>query len=136
LYDLQKVMGWWLKRSEKLDQNFQAGSTGSNKLTSFKDQQNEGAGLPFLFSDYLEMLDLAGLQFDTGKKNSIHTSAPPILQQVSMDARTMLDFLLMKPEPQFRALGYVDQLRGMARSLGMKFFHGVGLARRLWPERI
>jgi REP element-mobilizing transposase RayT len=111
-------------------------SPGSNKLKPFKDPPNEGTGLPFLFRDYLELVDWAGRYSKSGKKGSIPTSVPPILQRVSMDARAVLDFLLKKPEPQFRALGSLDQLRGMAHSLGMKFFHGVGLARRLWPERI
>ena len=103
-------------------------------LLGFVGNRSEPPGLPFRLENYLELLDWAGRSMQSGKKGHIPTQALPILQRLSMNPETVLEYLVKKPDLCFSALGPAHRLREFAHSVGAKFVHGVGLAERLWPK--
>jgi putative transposase len=92
--------------------------------------------LPYALRDYLELVDWAGRQVRPDKRGVIDAQLPNILQRLSMDDATVLDYLSTKHDLPLRALGSVERLRAMAESVGLKFLHGMQLGKRLCAVRV
>jgi len=50
-------------------------------------QQEQIKGLPFRFTDYLELVDLTGRIIREGKRGSIDVSLTPILQRIGLSSK-------------------------------------------------
>jgi len=103
-------------------------------LKPFSEGGDQNTCLPFKLKDYLELVDWAGRQIHKNKKGHIPKTTPAILQRLAIDSVVVLDYLEQKPEVPVRALGSANQLRSMARSVGLKFLRGVSLGKQLFPE--
>jgi REP element-mobilizing transposase RayT len=90
--------------------------------------------IPLGLTEYLELLDWAGRALVDGKSGKIKNSEPAILDRLSINPSAMVDFLTIRPELPIRALGSVEKLRTMACSVGLKYLHGVSLAKRLFAN--
>ena len=105
---------------------------GASSLLGFVGSQDQSS-LPFRLARYLELVDWAGRKMQSGKGDHIAAQEPPILQRLSMKPDVVLEYLSSNPALRFSALGSVHRLRRFARSVGVKFLHGVALAQRLCP---
>lgn len=103
-------------------------------LLGFSDQVDDG--IPFLFSDYLELVDWAGRVVKNGKRGHITATQPPILARLGMIAGPLVDYLTKPEQHGHGALGPVAKLKAFARSVGRKFVKGQSFARLLCPERV
>ena len=84
--------------------------------------------------DYLELVDWAGRHMRAKQTGHIVATTPPILLRLALDPPQVMDFLNSQSDLPVRALGTPEQLRRLARSVGLKFLHGVTLAKRLSPN--
>jgi putative transposase len=105
----------------------------NSPLLGFADQVDDG--LPFSFTDYLELVDWAGRVVRGGKRSRIPATEPPILKRLGMTSGPLTDYLTKAERQQHGALGPVAKLQAFARSVGRKFVKGQSFARLLCPER-
>ena len=102
-------------------------------LTFTHDLSEQNAiALPFELPDYLEMVDWAGRAMLPDKRGNIESSLPPILERLSLQHNALLKYLGNARDEPLRALGSATQLRAMAKSLGMKFLHGMNWSKQLY----
>ncbi len=81
-------------------------------------------GLPFVFSDYLELLDWTGRALRDDKRGHIPQNTPPILQRLHIEPKAWL-ILSRGFEAQFRHLaGRPDTLQDACRLLGQHWAWG------------
>jgi hypothetical protein len=87
--------------------------------------------IPFLFSDYLELVDWTGRAIRSDKRGAIDRRLPPIMQRLDVDAAVWQ--VAMRPSGNVfgRALGQLDHMRLHARSLGQSCIRGLRQADRL-----
>jgi len=104
----------------------------NNHLRAFSDIADDHQGIPYKLKDYLELVDWAGRAVRQGKRGFIAHETPPILARLSMDPSEMAHFLITKQDYP-RAIGPVEKMQDLARSLGGHFFKGTAVSRRLWP---
>jgi REP element-mobilizing transposase RayT len=103
-----------------------------NCLRPFSGSADEAEGIPFTFSNYLELVDWAGRVVRSGKQGAISDNLPPILIRLSMNPSELAKFLINKQDFP-RAIGPIEHMRCMAKSLGGHFFKGAAIAKWLCP---
>ena len=106
----------------------------SHPLMAFQDQDQADNAIPYRHHDYLQLVDWAGRVIRADQTGAIAESEPPILERLGMDAGPLMKYLANKQPVPVNALGPTSRLRDLAVGLGMKFIHGVSLARQLYPE--
>jgi hypothetical protein len=104
----------------------------SNLLRKFSGTTDDRLGIPYELKDYLQLLDWAGRAVLQGKRGNISPSVPPILNRLSIYPDEMLHFLANRQDYP-KAIGAVEKIQNLARSLGGSFFKGTLVSRRLWP---
>jgi hypothetical protein len=67
------------------------------------------------------------------KRGFIPSDLPPIVARLGVDPKNLAHFLADKQEFP-RAIGPVERMRELAKSLGGHFFKGITIGRRLCPE--
>jgi len=102
-------------------------------LRRFSGNADDTHGIPFAFSDYLQLVDWAGRAMVAGKHGFIPADTPAILLRLGMQPGAVLEYIRRKPHRWYSALGPVDRLRLLAASIGLKFIKGISLGRRLCP---
>jgi hypothetical protein len=88
--------------------------------------------IPFLFSDYLELVDWTGRIIRSDKRGAIDSRLPPIMQRLNVDAVAWREAMRPSGNAFGRALGQLDHMRLHARSLGQSWIRGLRLADRLF----
>jgi REP element-mobilizing transposase RayT len=88
--------------------------------------------IPFLFSDYLELVDWTGRTIRSDKRGAIDSRLPPIMQRLNVDATVWREAMRPSGNAFGRALGQLDHMRLHARSLGQSWIRGLRLADRLF----
>ncbi len=87
--------------------------------------------IPFGFKDYLELLDWAGQVICEDKKGYIPANTPKIVDQLSLNAPVMLDYLQRRRKPFAHAIGASKRLRAYAHITGKVFLKGLCYADRM-----
>jgi hypothetical protein len=88
--------------------------------------------IPFLFSDYLELVDWTGRTIRSDKRGAIDSRLPPIMQRLNVDATVWREAMRPSGDVFGRALRQLDHMRLHARSLGQSWIRGLRLADRLF----
>jgi len=133
LNPIRAAMSRTPERSEHTSIRERVVAKDHSPLLGFADQADDG--IPFPFTDYLELVDWAGRVVCTGKRGQIPATEPPILERLGMTTGPLVDYLT-KAEQHRGALGPVAKLRAFARSVGREFVKGQSFARLLCPERV
>ncbi len=88
-------------------------------------------GLPFRFSDYLELVDWTGRALLEDKRGSIQGSLPPILERLQIDPRYWL-YMAQHFESRFKGLvGAAYKLKAACESLGYRRTPNLAACREL-----
>jgi len=103
-----------------------------NPLRPFSDTADDAQGIPFTFQGYLELVDWAGRVVRSNKRGFIPSDLPPIVTRLGVDPKNLARYLVEKQDFP-RAIGPVEQMRKLAKSLGGHFFRGISIGRRLCP---
>lgn len=97
------------------------------KLKAFHSphQQDEETHIPFVFEDYLALVDWSGRAIIKGKRGQIDSALPPILQRLNIDADIWEQ--MMKPKGNLfkQAIGRIDSLRLYAQRQKQAWCHGL-----------
>ncbi len=89
-------------------------------------------GLPFHFSDYLELVDWSGRVIRADKRGQIPEDVPPILQRLGVETESWIDTVR---HVRWHFYDYVAPPEAMERcslTLGRSWLRGVGASRKLW----
>ena len=103
-------------------------------LSLFADQTRADCAIPFNYPEYLDLVDWAGRAVRADKASHIPAGCPRILERLHMDSGELIHYARRKPERLRHALGSPNDLRRLARRMGLKFIVGIGLGGRLCPE--
>jgi len=86
--------------------------------------KNMPEGLPFLFSDYLHLVEETGRTLRDDKRGYIHQNTPAILQRLNMDSKHWL-YLTQHFESKLKGMvGSVHKLKQACEKLGYKRMPG------------
>jgi hypothetical protein len=88
--------------------------------------------IPFLFADYLELVDWTGRAIRSDKRAPIDSRLPPIMQRLNVDTAAWQEAMRSSGNVFGRALGRLDHMRLHARSLGQSWIRGLRQADRLF----
>ena len=55
-------------------------------------RQNMPTGIPYLLTDYLDLVDWTGRMIRKDKRGAISTDLPPILERLSIEPRTVAGY--------------------------------------------
>jgi hypothetical protein len=95
-------------------------------LLKFRGAASEGhPAIPFLFLDYLELVDWTGRAIRTDKRGVIDSRLPPIPRRLNVDAAAWQGAMRPNGNVFGRALGRLDHLRLHAKALGQSWIRGV-----------
>jgi len=111
---------------ERIDQ------PNENLLRPFSGTADDAQGIPFTFQGYLELVDWAGRVVRSDKRGFIPSDLPPIVTRLGVDPKNLAWYSVEK-QGFPRAIGPVEQMRKLAKSLGGHFFRGISIGRRLCP---
>ncbi len=91
-----------------------------------------GHGLPFHFSDYMELVDWTGWVVRADKRGQIPGSVPPILQRLGVEAGSWIDTVRHFRRHFYDYVGPPETMERCSRTLGRSWLRGVGARRKLW----
>ncbi len=89
------------------------------------------SGLPFHFSDYLELADWTGRAIRGGKRGYIPSDVPPILTRLGVEAENWIETVRHFRRHFYDFVGPGDILAQHGRALGRRWLRGVGACRKL-----
>jgi putative transposase len=92
---------------------------------------DEESGLPFHFSDYLELVDWTGRAIREDKRGYIPADVPPILTRLGVEADSWIETVRHFRRHFYDYVGPGDLLAQHGRALGRRWLRGVGACRRL-----
>jgi putative transposase len=90
------------------------------------------SGLPFHFSDYLELVDWTGRAIRADKRGFIPADVPPILTRLGVEAESWIETVRHFRRHFYDYVGSGDILTRHGRALGRRWLRGVGACRRLF----
>ena len=93
-----------------------------------------GSGLPFHFSDYLELVDWTGRAIRSDKRGYIPADVPPILTRLGVEAENWIETVRHFRRHFYDFVGPGDVLVQHSRVLGRRWLRGVGACRKLLGE--
>ena len=94
-------------------------------------RQGMPAGLPFMLTEYLELLDWTGKQVRVNKRGAIAAERPPILARLNIEPKQWM-YSATQFESRFKNLvGGVYKLKQACRKLGYQRTPGLGSCRLL-----
>ncbi|WP_062271109.1 transposase [Endozoicomonas arenosclerae] len=104
------------------------------ELKAFRHQgQNPDLALPYIFHDYLELVDWSGRAVRKDKKGSIPESAPPILTRLEIDPDEWLKTMSWNNR-FYRAAGRLKAMKAYAMNTGQQWLQGLQACSRLFPS--
>ena len=89
------------------------------------------SGLPFHFSDYLELVDWTGRAIREDKRGFIPADVPPILSRLGVEAENWIETVRHFRRHFYDFVGPADILAQHSQALGRSWLRGVGACRRL-----
>ncbi len=89
------------------------------------------SGLPFQFSDYLELVDWTGRAIRADKRGFIPADVPPILIRLGVEAESWIDTVRHFRRHFYDFVGPADVLMQQSRAMGRNWLRGVGACRKL-----
>ena len=92
------------------------------------------SGLPFHFSDYLELVDWTGRAIREDKRGFIPADVPPILTRLGVEAESWIETVRHFHRHFYDFVGPGDVLVQHSRVLGRRWLRGVGACRKLLGE--
>ena len=99
-------------------------------------RHNAPVGIPFSFTDYLELVDWTGRVLRDDKRGHIPANLPPILERLNIQPEIYLRYMRRQEQGFVHVIGRIDALREVAEALGQKFKKGMGLAGRLFLQPV
>jgi putative transposase len=93
------------------------------------------SGLPFHFSDYLELVDWTGRAIRADKRGFIPADVPPILSRLGVEADSWIETVRHFRRHFYDFVGQADVLVQHGQALGRSWLRGVGACRRLFDCR-
>jgi len=95
---------------------------------------DEESGLPFYFSDYLELVDWTGRVIGEDKRCSIPADVPPILTRLGLEAQSWIETVRHYRRHFYDYVGPADVMTQCSHALGRSWLRGVGACRKLLGE--
>ncbi len=89
------------------------------------------SGLPFHFSDYLELVDWTGRAIRMDKRGYISEGVPPILNRLGVKAESWIDTVRHFRRHFYDYVGPADVLERRSLTLGRNWLRGIGACRKL-----
>ena len=80
--------------------------------------------LPIERESYFELVDWTGRAVVRGKRESMPTSRPPILERLAMSPTSWTRSMKLFRSAELRFLGPADAIRDVANCLSRKWFRG------------
>jgi REP element-mobilizing transposase RayT len=91
-------------------------------------------GLPFKYTDYLELVDWTGRILRNDKKGAIPANTPEILSRLNIDSKHWV-YLTQDFESPFKSLvGCAHQVRQACEQLGKCWVHGLKRCAEVFPD--
>lgn len=91
-------------------------------------------GLPFKYTDYLELVDWTGRILRNDKRGAIPVDTPEILSRLNIDTKHWI-YLSKDFESPFTSLvGCVHQVKKACKELGKQWSHGINKCAELFPS--
>ncbi|MDO3387521.1 transposase [Gilvimarinus sp. SDUM040013] len=90
--------------------------------------------LPFDLSDYLELVDWTGRAIRDDKRGAIDKNLPSILGRLGLPSKDWLDTCCHIERRFGRAIGPVEKVTDLCKSLDLSWMHGIRHCRRLYPQ--
>ena len=117
-------------------QSLKCATPSKNKLC-LKKFSVEGCALtneiPYLYREYLELVDWSGRALRADKRGAIDSHLPPILIRLGIDEDEWSKAMQPKGVHQFsRAMGKCDVMRAYAKRLAIKWIKGIGISSKLY----
>ena len=122
------------QKIEKLDPN--AIDQQPDNLLPFagNPRQHMPKGLPFKYTDYLELVDWTGRILRDDKRGAIPTNTPEILSRLNIDTKHWI-YLTRDFESTFKTLvGCAHQVRQACEQLGKCWVHGLKRCAEVFPD--
>ncbi len=88
-------------------------------------------GLPFHFSDYLELADWTGRAIREDKRGCLPKNVPPILTRLGLEAENWIETVRHFHRHFYDFVGPGDMLARRGRAMGLNWLRGVGACRKL-----
>lgn len=101
-------------------------------LAPFAGEDGVLDSLPFDGKEYLSLVDWSGRILRPGRTGATPVELPPILLRLGIERAAFARHIVYGIHPFARALGTVEHLRTFARSLGLRFTKGIGVAKVLF----
>ena len=117
---------------QRIDQIKQQPIQTTVKLAEFIGSKEQGNGIPFTLTDYLELTDWTGRCIHPGKKGFIPNSTPNILHQLGLDEATWLETVSSFKSKFHTFVGSEQQLKTACEQHQKQWIKGVSLCRRLF----
>jgi REP element-mobilizing transposase RayT len=135
---IQSRIRQWHHAHKQLSKQKPAGTAPVPRLFPFRgpDRINVPTGIPFSFTDYLELVDWTGRAVREDKRGHIPANLPPILERLNIQPDIYLRYMRRQEQGFVHVMGRVDTLREVADALGQKFKKGMGLAAKLFPQPV
>lgn len=109
--------------------------SGTVPLKMFQDGHSGSRdAIPFLFEEYVLLLDWTGRARAPGKRGSIEENLPRMAQRLNIDARAWLGMMKSGGNVFGRALGHLGHLRLHAKALGQAWIRGLRQAERIYKS--
>jgi putative transposase len=89
------------------------------------------SGLPFHFSDYLELVDWTGRAIREDKRGFIPADVPPILTRLGVEVENWIETVRHFRRHFYDYVGPADILKQYSQAMGRRWLRGVGACRRL-----
>lgn len=90
--------------------------------------------IPYLFQEYLELVDWSGRVIREDKHGAIDNHLPSILIRLGINGEQWRKALRPKGAHQFsRAMGRCEVMREHAKKLSIKWIKGIGVSSKLFP---
>jgi len=91
--------------------------------------------IPYLYREYLELVDWSGRVMREDKRGAIDSRLPPILVRLGIDEEEWHKAMQPKGAHQFsRAMGKCEVMREHAKKLAIKWIKGIGISSKLYPS--
>jgi hypothetical protein len=113
-------------------QSMQGKSTNGPRLRHFHETGNQRDCIPFLFNEYLQLVDWTGRSIRGDKQGAIDNTLPPILHRLNIDKDAWIESMRLKGNVFGRAMGKLNHLRIHAKALGQSWIKGLRQAERLY----
>ncbi len=88
-------------------------------------RKNMPKGLPFRYTDYLELVDWTGRILRNEKKGSIPENTPPILTRLNIDNKHWIALTKDFESPFKTLVGCAHKIRQACEQMGKQWVHGL-----------